>query len=152
MSLAADLCPFGSRSGVPTTSEGVVIAIESLHHIGICVTDLARAKAFYGGVLGLRELPRPPFDFGGAWYQVGDRQLHLIVHPPTRTLRGTRDIDPRDGHLAIRVLSYDDTVQHLRSHGIECVESPRNVTPWAQIYVTDPDGNVVEFNTDAPHS
>ena len=129
-----------------------MIAIESLHHIGICVTDLARAKAFYGGVLGLRELPRPPFDFGGAWYQVGDRTLHLIVHPPTRTLRGTRDIDPRDGHLAIRVLSYDDTVQHLRSHGIECVESPRNVTPWAQIYVTDPDGNVVEFNTDAPHS
>jgi len=70
----------------------------------------------------------------------------------TGTPRGTRDIDPRDGHLAIRVLSYDDTVQHLRSHGIECVESPRNVTPWAQIYVTDPDGNVVEFNTDAPHS
>ena len=41
-----------------------MIAIESLHHIGITVTDLARAKAFYGGVLGLRELPRPPFDFG----------------------------------------------------------------------------------------
>ena len=59
--------------GVPTTNEGVVIAIESLHHIGICVTDLARAKAFYSGVLGLREIPRPPFDFGGAWYQVGDR-------------------------------------------------------------------------------
>jgi catechol 2,3-dioxygenase-like lactoylglutathione lyase family enzyme len=114
-----------------------VIAIDTLHHVGICVTDLARAKAFYGGVLGLRELPRPPFDFGGAWYQIGDCQLHLIVHPPTRTLRGTRDIDSRDGHLAIRVRSYDDTVQHLRSHGIECLESPRNLTPWAQIYVTD---------------
>jgi glyoxylase I family protein len=128
-----------------------VIAIGFLHHIGICVTDLARAKQFYGEVLGLRELPRPPFDFGGAWYQLGDhQQLHLIVHPPTRTMRRTRDIDSRDGHLAIRVRSYDETLQHLQAHGIECLEARRNLTPWAQIYVTDPDGNVVEFNADTP--
>jgi catechol 2,3-dioxygenase-like lactoylglutathione lyase family enzyme len=128
--------------------EARMIAVESLHHVGICVTDLARAKQFYSEVLGLREIPRPPFDFGGAWYQLGDGELHLIVHPATRTLRGTRDIDARDGHLAIRVRSYDETLQHLRSHGIECLERRRNVTPWAQIYVTDPDGNVVEFNAD----
>jgi glyoxylase I family protein len=132
------------------SSEARVIAIETLHHVGICVTDLAKAKQFYGGVLGLRELSRPPFDFGGAWYQLGDRQLHLIVHAPTKTLRGTREIDARDGHIAIRVRSYDQTVAHLRRHGVECLESPRNLTPWAQIYVTDPDGNVVEFNADVP--
>ena len=110
-----------------------MIAIEAFHHVGICVTDLARAKDFYGGILGLRELPRPPFDFGGAWYELGDRQLHLIVHPPTRTLRGTRDIDSRYGHIAIRVRSYDEALRHLRSHGLDCLESPRNVTPWASI-------------------
>jgi catechol 2,3-dioxygenase-like lactoylglutathione lyase family enzyme len=142
------LCPFGSSASDLDWREAIVIAIESLHHVGICVTDLERAKEFYGGVLGLRELARPPFDFGGAWYHVGDRQLHLIVHPPTRTLRGTRAIDPRDGHLAIRVRSYDETLRYLRSRGIECHESPRNPTPWAQIYVTDPDGNVLEFNAD----
>jgi catechol 2,3-dioxygenase-like lactoylglutathione lyase family enzyme len=125
-----------------------VIGIETMHHVGLCVTDITRAKAFYGGVLGLRELPRPPFDFGGAWYQVGQCQLHLIVHPPTRTMRGTREIDARDGHLAIRVHSYEATLHHLRSHGIECLERPDNPTPWAQIYVTDPDGNVVEFNAE----
>ena len=70
------------------------------------------------------------------------------MHPPTRTLRGTRDIDSRDGHLAIRVRSYDEALAHLRSHGVECLESRRNLTPWAQIYVTDPDGNVVEFNAE----
>jgi glyoxylase I family protein len=134
---------------VPDTNEARVIAIEAFHHVGICVTDLTRARHFYGDILGLRELPRPPFPFGGAWYQLGDRQLHLIVHPPTRTLRGTREIDSRDGHIAIRVRSYEETLQHLRSHGLECLESPRNLTPWAQIYVTDPDGNVVEFNADA---
>ena len=126
-----------------------MIAIESMHHVGICVTDIERAKHFYGTILGLRELQRPPFDFGGAWYELDDRrQLHLIVHSGTRTLRGTSAIDARDGHLALRVKSYDETLRHLRSHGIECLEAPHNLTPWAQIYVTDPDGNVLEFNAE----
>jgi catechol 2,3-dioxygenase-like lactoylglutathione lyase family enzyme len=119
-----------------------------MHHVGLTVTDLARAKHFYGEILGLTEIARPPFDFGGAWYEIGDRQLHLIVHPPTRTLRGTREIDRRDGHLAFWVRSYDETLQYLRGHNIDCLESPHNVTPWAQIYVTDPDGNVVEFTAE----
>lgn len=122
--------------------------IESVHHVALCVTDLERAKRFYGGVLGLTEIERPPFDFGGAWYQLGDGQLHLIVHGPAKTLRGTRDIDSRDSHVAIRVSSYRQTLEHLKAHGIECLASPRNLTPWAQIYVTDPDGHVIEFNAE----
>jgi glyoxylase I family protein len=124
-----------------------VIEIESLHHVAVCVTDIDRAKQFYSEVLGLKELPRPPFDFGGAWYALGDAQeLHLIVHPPTLTMRRTTDIDAKDGHLAIRVSSYQETLEHLRRYGIECLDRPRNLTPWPQIYVTDPDGNVIEFN------
>jgi catechol 2,3-dioxygenase-like lactoylglutathione lyase family enzyme len=124
-----------------------VIEIESLHHVAVCVTDIDRAKQFYGGVLGLKELPRPPFDFGGAWYALGDvQELHLIVHPPTLTMRRTTEIDVKDGHLAIRVGSYQQTLDHLRRHGIEYVDRPRNLTPWPQIYVTDPDGNVIELN------
>jgi glyoxylase I family protein len=124
-----------------------VIAIESLHHVAVCVTDIDRAKQFYSEVLGLKELPRPPFDFGGAWYALGDAQeLHLIVHPPTLTMRRTTEIDVRDGHLAIRVGSYQQTLDHLRRLGIACVDRPRNLTPWPQIYVTDPDGNVIELN------
>jgi glyoxylase I family protein len=124
-----------------------MIAIAGLHHVGIVVTDLARAKAFYGEVLGLRELARPAFDFDGAWYALGDRQLHLIVHPG-KTLRGTTAIDSRDGHLAIRVASYDGTLTFLRAKGIEVRESRQNATPWAQLYITDPDGNVIEFNAE----
>jgi catechol 2,3-dioxygenase-like lactoylglutathione lyase family enzyme len=120
----------------------------TLHHIGIVVTDLGAAKAFYGGVLGLRELPRPPFDFDGAWYAVGDRQLHLIVHPPARALRGTREIDARDGHFAMRVADFDQALAHLQSYGVPVRVSRENVTPWMQMYITDPDGNVIELNVD----
>jgi catechol 2,3-dioxygenase-like lactoylglutathione lyase family enzyme len=76
-----------------------MIEIETLHHVSISVTDLASAKHFYGKILGLCELERPQFDFPGAWYALGNRQLHLIVHTHPQTLRGTSEIDSRDGHL-----------------------------------------------------
>ena len=65
-----------------------MLHITSLHHVAVCVTDIARSKSFYGGILGLKEVDRPAFPFEGAWYEMGDgRQLHLIVHEHPRTLR-----------------------------------------------------------------
>jgi glyoxylase I family protein len=119
-----------------------------IHHVAVTVTDMTRASWFYGEVLGLEKITRPAFDFGGAWYRIGERTLHLIVHHRSRTVRGTRAIDARDGHLALRVKSYEETLARLKSFGLECLELPDNLTPWAQIYVTDPDGNVVEFNVE----
>jgi catechol 2,3-dioxygenase-like lactoylglutathione lyase family enzyme len=124
-----------------------MLHITSLHHIAVCVTDIERSKRFYGGVLGLKEIARPPFPFGGAWYETPDgRQVHLIVHERPRTLRGTTEIDLRDGHLAFGVADFDQAAAHLRAAGIACVERPENVTPWKQVYVTDPDGNGIELN------
>jgi catechol 2,3-dioxygenase-like lactoylglutathione lyase family enzyme len=123
-----------------------MIAVDTLHHVSINVTDLDRARHFYSTVLGLAELPRPPFDFAGIWYRLGDRQLHLIVHPPARSLRGTTLIDGRDGHFAVRIADFDAVLAHLRQHDVPLVERRENATPWAQIYVTDPDGNVIELN------
>jgi catechol 2,3-dioxygenase-like lactoylglutathione lyase family enzyme len=125
-----------------------MIEVETLHHVSISVSDLARARHFYGDVLGLREIARPAFDFPGVWYALGDRQLHLIVHPGTRTLRGTTAIDSREGHYGVRVRSYRRTLEHLQAQGITYRDKPRNLTPWPQIYVTDPDGNVIELNAE----
>jgi catechol 2,3-dioxygenase-like lactoylglutathione lyase family enzyme len=63
-------------------------------------------------------------------------------------MRRTREIDAKDGHLAIRVASYHQALDHLRRHGIEVLARPENLTPWPQIYVTDPDGNVIELNAE----
>ncbi len=124
-----------------------MLGVTTLHHVAVCVTDVERSKRFYGAVLGLREIDRPPFPFGGAWYETSDgRQFHLIVHHQPRALRGTREIDPGDGHLAFGVADYDQALTHLRSHGVDCLERPENITPWKQLYITDPDGNVIELN------
>ena len=121
--------------------------ITSLTHVAVCVTDIERSKRFYGAVLGLKEILRPAFPFDGAWYELADgRQIHLIVHDRTLTLRGTTEIDLRDGHLALGIDDFEGAVDHLRAAGIACVVRPQNVTPWKQLYLTDPDGNVIELN------
>ena len=92
---------------------------------------------------------RPAFKMAGAWYELGDGGLlHLILHPNPRTLRGTRDVDIFDGHLAFRIADYDGALAHLRAHGIACVELPQNATPWKQLFFTDPDGNEIELNVE----
>lgn len=125
------------------------MTITRLHHSAVCVTDIDKAKHFYGEVLGMREVPRPDFPFEGAWYEFDDgSQLHLIVHEAPLTLRGTTAIDPRDGHLALRVDSYEATLERLSRLGVAVVAQWENRTPWAQIYVADPDGNLVELNAE----
>ncbi len=123
-----------------------MMVLDALHHVAVTVTDVDRARRFYSEVLGLTEIPRPDFGFGGVWYRVGNSEVHLIAHAETRTMRGITTIDSRDGHFALRVGRYDETLAHLRALGVPCLELPVNKTPWAQLYVTDPDGNVIELN------
>jgi glyoxylase I family protein len=123
--------------------------IESLHHVAVCVTDIDRAKRFYSEVLGLREVARPDFPFAGAWYELPNgTQIHLIVHDATLTMRRSRTIDSRDGHLALRVPSHAEALAHLQQHGVEVLSLPMNKTAWAQLYIADPDGNIVELNAE----
>ena len=125
-----------------------MMTVNNVHHVAIGVTNLDRARQFYAVVLGLEETPRPPFDFDGAWFRVGPQQIHLIVRPPTETPRESGELDTRRGHFALRVGSYRQTLDHLRTLGVSCVERPHNKTPWPQIYLADPDGNVVELNAE----
>jgi catechol 2,3-dioxygenase-like lactoylglutathione lyase family enzyme len=133
--------------------------IETLHHVSLPVSDLERAKAFYGGIIGLVEIERPPFNFPGAWFRAGDRDVHLIVGTRS-TFRDGKGIDSRDAHLAIRVRSYRRAVAHLEALGYTEAEphasggdpfrtmriSPRSTAGFPQIYILDPDRNVVEIN------
>jgi glyoxylase I family protein len=129
--------------------------VASLHHVSLAVTNLERSRAFYRDVLGLEEIERPPFDFAGAWFRVGDGQLHLIVHPQP-TLR-TGGIDSQDVHFAMRVRSYRDAVAGLRACGYSpdapderrrLRENPRGRAGFPQIFILDPDRHVIELNAE----
>jgi glyoxylase I family protein len=143
-----------------------VLHIETVHHVSVPVSDLERARQFYGGTLGLIETERPNFKFEGAWYRVGDRSLHLIVPEQGEepTFRVDKAIDSHDVHFAIRVRSYSEAVRYLESKGYRKSDE-RNPKPSAgnplpmrlnptgpagfpQIYILDPDRNVIEINAE----
>jgi glyoxylase I family protein len=132
-----------------------MIDITGLHHVSLAVTNLERSKAFYREVLGLREIERPPFEFAGAWYGVGDRQLHLIVHDKP-TLR-TRGIDSHDVHFALRVTSYRETVSFLVARGYSSdarddtkrlKENKWGKAGFPQVFILDPDRHLIELNAE----
>jgi glyoxylase I family protein len=130
--------------------------IETIHHVSLTVTDLDRSKQFYREILALEEIERPGFPFRGAWFQVGgNQQLHLILHAGS-TFRGAKGIDTRDGHFAVRVASYRSTLEFLKSKGyredapdndpMKMHTNPRATAGFPQIYILDPDCNIIEIN------
>lgn len=122
---------------------------EGLHHVAVIVTNVEKSKHFYGNVIGFEESEeRPDFPFPGAWYQIGSTQIHLIYHEEAKTLRGTDQIDSKDGHFAIRVNDMKALIARLEQFDIVYDSRPNSITGWHQVFVTDPDGNVIEFNAE----
>ncbi|MFM7110653.1 MAG: VOC family protein [Planctomycetota bacterium] len=115
----------------------MTLNIEGFDHVTVLITDMARARAFYGGMLGLVEIGRPrSFDFKAVWYQVGDRQLHLLVKPEADTM------SPR--HFALRVRDVAAARARCVEVGLPTAETTK--IPGAdRFFVRDPDGNRIEI-------
>jgi catechol 2,3-dioxygenase-like lactoylglutathione lyase family enzyme len=123
-----------------------------LQHVGLVVSDLERSRRFYGGALGLEEVPRPHnFRFEGAWFQVGDDQLHLLVETETTSRAGGVDPGPsaRMGlatHIAIETGDLDAARARLDEHDVPLIGGPMpRGDGYEQVFVRDPDGYVIEL-------
>lgn len=123
-----------------------------LSHIGLLVTDLGKAREFYGNILGLHEIERPPFLIKGLWYDLGAFELHLMLHenahpPSIHPLNPT--VQP---HFAL-AMSQEDinrTLEKLEKAGIELVKEPKkSPTGVWQAFFCDFDKNMIEVNDEA---
>ena len=111
--------------------------IARLNHASVRIADLARSRDFYEGLLGLRPAPRPDLGMPGAWYDLAGAQLHLIQQP--NTFDG---IDPTAPHFALEVDDLAAVKRVLDERGV-----PYLALGDAQLWIRDPDGNVVELCT-----
>ena len=122
------------------------IAEKSLHHVSLCVSDLARALAFYRDVLGLPEVPRPDLGIPGAWLGAGGGlKLHLIENPKGVPPGADRPLSIADPHFALWTDDVPTMVEALRRNGLEVLENKHRTLSFQQAYLKDPDGNMVEF-------
>ncbi len=99
----------------------------------------ADARAFYCGVLGFVERPKPPelAARGGAWFANGTVVLHLGVETPFAPAR--------KAHPALRCAAYDALCARLTACGIAVADDPLPFKGKAHCYVADPFGNRIEF-------
>jgi glyoxylase I family protein len=114
--------------------------IQRFLHTALNVTDLAKSEHFYGEVLGLEKVDRN-LKFAGAWYQVGDYQIHLIVSPVVRS-SVEHEKWGRNRHLAFAVNNVSEVKERLALHGYELQMSASGRTA---LFVRDPDDNIIEL-------
>ena len=113
------------------------LRITHLDHVTVLVTDLAAARAFYGGALGLREIAPPrEFDFVAVWYDLGGQYLHLLQKPQPDTT------SPR--HFCLHVEDIAAAREHVRSLGVPIDETVK-IAAADRFFVRDPDGNRIEL-------
>ena len=118
----------------------MAINVHELNHVALHVRDLEVSVKFYGEVLGLRQIPRPGFNFPGAWFALGSQELHLIADS---------DLEPlarRHHHFALLVDDAYAAKAELAAKGVVGLEgpSPRPDGPL-QLFFHDPDGYRIEL-------
>jgi glyoxylase I family protein len=114
-----------------------MFSVSQIDHVSVITTDVERSRRFYGGLLGLKEIPRPStFDFVVVWYDLGNMHVHLLLKEQADT------ISPR--HFALRVADAKAAREHFRKHGVETSET--TLIPGAdRFFIRDPDGNRIEI-------
>jgi len=97
-----------------------------------------RARVFYGALLGLIELPKPPelAVRGGCWFASGSVQIHLGVEADFRPAR--------KAHPALRCIDYDGLRARLRAAGVD-IHDDANIPGVRRCHISDSFGNRIEL-------
>lgn len=114
--------------------------IVGIDHIQITIPagEEAAARAFYGELLGLPEIPKPPAlaRRGGGWFAAPNLALHLSADP--------QFAPATKAHPAFQVADLDSCRLALSAAGVP-ITPDTSVPHVRRFYAADPFGNRLEF-------
>ncbi|HLW43079.1 MAG TPA: VOC family protein [Candidatus Acidoferrales bacterium] len=119
---------------------GMKSRVACIDHIQIAapVGCESAAREFYGSVLAMKEIEKPPRlrARGGCWFECGSQQVHIGVE---------RDFHAaKKAHPAFAVFHLDELRETLRDRGV-AVSDDENLPGARRFYAEDPWGNRLEF-------
>jgi catechol 2,3-dioxygenase-like lactoylglutathione lyase family enzyme len=121
-------------------SAGVNSRVAHIDHIQIAAPAgcEAAARDFYGSILGLTEMEKPPAlrARGGCWFECGSQQLHIGVERDFKAAR--------KAHPAFAMPDLDGLRDLLTGRGVRISEDD-NLPGARRFYAEDPWGNRLEF-------
>jgi lactoylglutathione lyase len=113
----------------------------SINHVALHVADVPKSVRFYAEVMQFEQLPRPAFDFDGAWFRLGTvQELHLIAGRENEVMAGSRS-----NHFALEVTGLDEWQAHLKIKNATFKPAKTRPDGLRQIFVQDPDGYFIEL-------
>jgi glyoxylase I family protein len=116
--------------------------VTQLLHASFLVADTQRSIEFYRDILGLQPSgDRPDLGYPGAWFVIGDQQIHLIELPNPDPVSGRPQHGGHDRHIALRVSDISELVSRLEKHNIAYTKSRSG---RGAVFFRDPDGNAIE--------
>ncbi len=97
------------------------------------------ARAFYAGLLGMSERPKPPIlaARGGCWFSSGTAVLHLGVEASFAPAR--------KAHPALLADDLEGLAAELTAAGYQCVRADGEIPGVRRFHTLDPFGNRIEF-------
>jgi catechol 2,3-dioxygenase-like lactoylglutathione lyase family enzyme len=118
----------------------VTARVTRIDHIQIAAPEgcEAAAREFYGALLGMKEIEKPPLlrARGGCWFQCGDQQVHIGVE---------RNFAPaKKAHPAFAVADLDELRQAFAARGVAVIDDD-TFPGTRRFYAEDPWGNRLEF-------
>ncbi|MEO6397756.1 MAG: VOC family protein [Tepidiformaceae bacterium] len=115
------------------------MAITGIAHVQLAILagGEEQARAFYGQLLGMPELPKPVSlaGRGGCWFRAGAQEVHLGVEPAVGRFRR---------HPALLTDGLDALRSKLTSAG-HLIEEDEQIPGYRRFYTRDPFGNRLEF-------
>jgi catechol 2,3-dioxygenase-like lactoylglutathione lyase family enzyme len=125
-------------------------AIHGLFHIAIKTADLAATRAFWCGVIGLKEVARPDFGYPGAWLACpqpgGLAMVHIYAGGPALGTAGSVPTDTAAiDHISFSCSGYRAYVARFQAAGLDWREFLVPGTTLWQLFVYDPSGVQLEL-------